>query len=72
MPGAVGNLQDMVMQMTTRFTKEEREPVDVASRSEQGPEFFSHSRAIALQLGMIRAKLLEFVNQSRQATISHW
>ena len=42
------------------------------SRSERAPEFFTHSRAIALQVEMIRAKLLDFVNQSRQATISHW
>lgn len=65
-------LQDMVTRMVTGSTIDEREKAEGASRSEQGPEFLSHSRAMALQLGMIKARLLEFVNQSRQATISHW
>ncbi len=62
----------MVTQKVSGFAIDEGKLAAVAGHSEQGPEFFTHSRAMAVQLGMIRAKLLEFVNQSRQATISHW
>ncbi len=62
----------MVTQKVSGSTIDDGKLATVAGHSEQGPEFFTHSRAIALQLGMIRAKLLDFVNQSRQATISHW